>query len=135
MRALILDDSQERHDAIKKTFGSQMEIVSCLRFSEAAGKLHEDFDVIFLDHDLGDLVSDPDTEHGMYSSRALNGADFADLMARKLNGREKPDVVIISVNPSGAANIQRALESEFFCARAPFPECLKMKLKIKGIEK
>jgi len=107
-----------------------MEITSCLRFSEAVEAVQANqFDVIFLDHDLGDLVSDPDMEYGMYSSRALNGADFADWLARHFSDIEdKPDVIIISVNPAGVTRMMPALK-DFVCTRSPFPSCLNLEFR------
>lgn len=56
MRVLILDDDDERHQYFAEIYGGQ-EVVHVRKYSEALSALDSQrpFDVIQLDHDLGDF--------------------------------------------------------------------------------
>jgi len=62
MKILFVDDSQERRDFMRKSFPD--DIVFTAETSENAIKhmqSEKDFDIIYLDHDLGTIEEEPPT--------------------------------------------------------------------------
>lgn len=127
MKALILDDMNIRHKNLKTRLtldvgeighvGPDVEVFHAHRFFEAVKLVQQhEFDIMCLDHDLGD--KDPanadraPTFHG-YAGGApkhLTGADFCDWLVQSGN---IPDTVWIhSANPAGAKNMELALRGK-----------------------
>jgi len=60
MHILILDDIQHRHDVFRRIYAGH-DVTSALRFFEFVRLLVERrWDLVHLDHDLGDFVADAD---------------------------------------------------------------------------
>lgn len=108
-RVLILEDSQERIDIFNKNLvGNEFVIVS--NASECIHKLvKEKWDVLFLDHDLDgrSFVDSLEDNTGYQVAKFLNQ-----------NKEYKPKVIVIhSLNPAGAKNMQMELPEAY---RIPF---------------
>ena len=125
-RLLIIDDQQTpRHDWFTAKFPNNPR-THALKFWEGIDALEaNEFDVLFLDHDLND-DGKGDVESGMYGSRELTGADIASWLTRNLE-KLPPHVIVHSVNPAGARNIQRVLESHCKVSVIPFTELITFK--------
>jgi|SRR5579885_337570 len=102
MRILILDDMQIRHDTFKRIYQDH-EVVCVFRFREFLSKLDTKFDLIHLDHDLGDEIADADTfVDGWGKTRWFDGQNAAQVLC-ELSDKLKPTKVIVhSVNSVGA---------------------------------
>ena len=111
MKILILDDMKTRHDAFRRIY-AEHEVVCVFRYSELKEKLAEcRWDLIHLDHDLGDAVENPDTfVDGWGSTREFDG-QFAAVRVCELPPEMRPGQVIVhSVNPEGAKRMLGLLQ-------------------------
>lgn len=113
MRILIVDDSEER----VKAFASKLQdhyIYVAYDANQAYAAIHQEdrFDYIFLDHDLcGGVYENSDEKSGYGVAKYLVS------IPEKYPQR----VIIHSLNPSGAKNIEEALKSAgIICNRVPF---------------
>jgi len=97
MRFFILEDMDIRIEAFKKWYGEQHELVIAKNATEAIDILSKDlnFDVLFLDHDLGDriFVSTKDENTGSTVAQFLEGKDI------------RGEIIIHSWNSVGAKNM------------------------------
>ena len=106
MKVLVLDDNPYRHATFAKTFVDHevthvTHALKCIDIIQA-----ERFDVIHLDHDLGDF----EDEHGSAdywvdgwgSRREYNGQNVASEIASLPAHMCPGEVVVHSVNPEGA---------------------------------
>lgn len=122
MRVLVVDDDPRRHAFFDQAYLGD-EVVHAYGYYEATDALTKGskFEVVQLDHDLGDLRK-PDTITEMYGNLELTGYHVAHFMATELEFKLRPDRVIVhSVNPDGAASIERLLERHHFdVCRIPF---------------
>jgi CheY-like chemotaxis protein len=113
MKILILDDNKHRHDVFAARFADD-ERVHCYSYSQAIAALSDSFDVIFLDHDLGEFHT-PDTWES-YGGKMIEytGLDVAKAVADHYRGwagiDDLPRVVIHSVNPVGAPVMRDVLQ-------------------------
>lgn len=101
MRVLILDDEFERHQAFRRVYLPAREntIISAQRFSDFVRELSDDqvFDLIYLDHDLGDKASGADFYlDGWGQPNCFDGYDaVSEIIALKI---EVPQIIIHSNN-------------------------------------
>lgn len=112
MKILILDDDDFRHQVFAEnlTGHSVTHTRNSAEFFNALGK--EQFDIVFLDHDLGDIVFDP-------YKREITGTHVAQGMVDKLD--KIPKCVIHSWNPSGAQRMRSILSRKCqFIIVSPF---------------
>lgn len=112
MRILILDDDQHRHDVFNRAYKGH-DVVHAHTYFKFLDELQSGspWDLVHLDHDLGDLHSADTYVDGWGSTREYNG-QHASLRICELDDAELPRRVIIqSVNPEGAramrSNLQR----------------------------
>ena len=90
MRILVLDDDAMRHTGFSQRWADH-ERTHVYRYREAVDALVSQprFDLASLDHDLADLVDNPDTYEtsGMYTParEEYTGTDLAWFIARKLD--------------------------------------------------
>lgn len=105
MRVLVLDDDEGRIACFKQWLAEDGfdEIICCTHFNDAVSHLNEKFDLIHMDHDLGDFQSNADSfVDGWGKTVDFNGKHFV----KKVLELDKvlwPDRVIVhSINPSGA---------------------------------
>jgi hypothetical protein len=105
MRILFLDDEAWRHDAVDKVFDGHV-VHHCYDMDSFMETLKEPkFDLISLDHDLGDIVTFDD---GYKYERT--GQDCARYLAQNLPSDKMPRrVVIHSWNPAGARAMYQIL--------------------------
>ena len=116
MKVLFLDDDLNRHKMFKAEFGDgSNEITYVETAKEAIDQLiYNDFDSIFLDHDLG----------GQIYQESIDGSgwEVAKYIADNLS--YKPIIIIHSMNPAGAVRMCHVLgDSGFKAVLAPF-RCL-----------
>jgi hypothetical protein len=124
MNILILDDDEFRHEAYSVTY-RRHDVTHVYTYSDflAALSSGSPWDLIHLDHDLGDLVVGDTYIDGWGHSREYNG-QHASLRICELPDDMLPTRVIIqSVNPDGA----RAMRSNLLrrgvkVSWAPFGE-------------
>ena len=103
MRILILEDDDNRNSTFQRNFCSeQTEVVIVKEAIHAINYLNnENWDVLFLDHDLGGAVHVAETEEntGSAVARWLN-----------VNPKKEPAIVIIhSLNNDGRLNMKRLI--------------------------
>lgn len=104
LKILILDDMPERHAFFERCAAehNRVHVSTADQFFEAVEAADEPFDVIFLDHDLGDNPKVEATKsYGMYNTRTLDGSDCAYWLASSMK-HKVGRVVVHSINPSGA---------------------------------
>jgi CheY-like chemotaxis protein len=122
MRVLVVDDDKVRHDFFDKAY-AECEVVHAYGYYEATDALDRGakFDIIQLDHDLGDHRK-PDTLTEMYGTYELNGYHIAVYLVMDLPFDKRPGKVIVhSINPGGAHGIEMFLERHGFdVIRRPF---------------
>lgn len=94
LKILILDDMSERHDGFIKVYKDRdVELFHAHNFAEFTKWLSEEtFDIIWLDHDLGDVAD------GVDAARACLRLGY------------NPHIFIHSANIIGAAKMQRILQ-------------------------
>lgn len=106
MRFFILEDMNIRIEAFKKWYSEQHELIIATNATEAIDILSKDlnFDVLFLDHDLGDriFVSTQDENTGSRVAKFLEDKDI------------KGKIIIHSWNPSGAKNMMSYLPQAIY---------------------
>lgn len=100
MRILILDDVKSRHDAFDRIYSGDT-VVHAYRYMEFLEHLKDGvWDLIHLDHDLGDFVDNPDTYvDGWGNVCEYNGAHAS---MRVCEMDDPPPVIVHSINPVGA---------------------------------
>lgn len=103
MKILILDDDENRHRLFKKHFTPLHQLTHVITAREAIHYLqHDNFDAIFLDHDLGG--------HAFVDSNGPEETGYTvALWLRDHPNRCPKNVYIHSMNPIGASNIQSVL--------------------------
>ena len=96
INVLILDDVQARHHLIGSTlerkFGSAQVTIHSVYDKEAAltALCSQDYDLIYLDHDLGD------------GSREVSGAHVAKFLSEHPDCQRQAKIIVHSMNPPGA---------------------------------
>lgn len=104
-RILILEDDLERVRKFRAGLvGNEVEVVAT-----SASAIHllstKDFDVVFLDHDLGGKV--------MQASGKETGYEVAKWLAANPD-RQPPQIIVHSFNPAGAANMLSVLSDAVY---------------------
>jgi CheY-like chemotaxis protein len=101
MRILILEDNQERIEFFKRIFKNHELIICELIFSAQEIVQQEEFDIMFLDHDLyKDNIRGIELE--------ITGYDFVKFLV-KSNLQKHSLIYIHSMNPTGANAMQNLL--------------------------
>lgn len=103
MSVLILDDIKDRHDTFDRMYG----VGNCVHsytYSDFLEKLlASPYDLIHLDHDLGDFVVNADTYvDGWGKTQEYNGVHAAIRICELVDHLLPKKVIIHSVNPEGA---------------------------------
>lgn len=135
MRILILDDNPDRHKTFARNLKGE-DLVHVYRYTEVIATLQtqEPFDLVYLDHDLGEFTEADkydDYGDGVASdgnSREYTGADVAWFIARKLDQTKWPTRIIIhSWNPVGARRMRDMLcDVGLSCVCQPFGESIQL---------
>jgi CheY-like chemotaxis protein len=98
---LVLDDSPARHSAFARIY-AEAERVHVRSVREACEALDgRFFDVVTLDHDLGDFDGAEKIDNGYGGTVELTGQDVARHIARMAPWRQPGTVVVHSWNPDG----------------------------------
>jgi len=127
-RIFILEDSEDRIAVFESLYGEVAELVIARNADEGISMLNGgEFDLVFLDHDLGGEVYVDSSEHNTGFTVAKN------LLKRD----QHPIVIIHSWNYHGARNMERALVEGGYRANVsylPFntPEFIQINSDIKG---
>ena len=110
MKILILDDMKLRHNTFAKTYAGHS-VTHAYTFREfAAALVTGGWDLIHLDHDLGDeRVADTYLD-GWGNTREYTGLDAAREICSLEDGAFGGEVIIHSINPTGAAAMRQSLE-------------------------
>ena len=110
MKVLVLEDNKERLEWFSDTF-SKCELYIAMTAEKAADAIMKwEFDLIFIDHDLG---------------KVRDGYDFAKILAKEIDeGRivNDPSIYIHSLNPVGTKRITSVLKDAIIC---PFSDLIK----------
>jgi hypothetical protein len=108
MKALFLDDMDQRHKSFHNKFGDQFETTHVYGFGEfITAMTNDDYDILFLDHDLSEtaIMCDPD------DIDERTGSDAAKWLVRYYADKDfKPGVVVHSMNPIGRKNMVSILK-------------------------
>jgi hypothetical protein len=105
-RVLILDDMDCRHERFKKIL-HKCTLYHAFTIDEAISFIDKEeipFDLVCLDHDLGDNPDiEPTSFAGMYGSKILTGQDFCHFMVQKYKKGNliARKAIIHSHNPTG----------------------------------
>lgn len=113
MKILVLDDDPFRHKKFKSWFIGH-DVIHAYNFSQfKAALLRNNFDYIFLDHDLNDHQAiSVDTGEG----RELTGLDATKLLVSMNMQRQVKQVIVHSFNPDGAKAMMKLLNDNGFNA-------------------
>jgi hypothetical protein len=105
MKILILDDLKIRHDIFAERYQGN-ELVHCYTYTSLIKELDNQFDIIHLDHDLGEGVQ-ADTYEGYNGNQiAYNGMDVAvEIAKRGFDGQ----IIIHSLNPEGSRRMRHTI--------------------------
>jgi CheY-like chemotaxis protein len=106
LRILVLDDDDGRHTSFKKWLSEydDLEVVHVTNSHGATSALSngDQFDIVFLDHDLNDFDYSSTVNNG-YGWVEATGADVARFIATVLNVEKRPKMAVVhSWNPPGA---------------------------------
>lgn len=113
MRIFILEDDSRRIAGFKQALAGADDVTICRDIDQALAEFNGPYDVVFLDHDLGDHVY-MDTTHRQ------TGSEFVRQKGKELKGAI---VVIHSWNEPGARAMEDTLKFECDVVdvhRAPF---------------
>lgn len=110
-RVLVLDDIKFRHDSFDRIYEGS-DVRHAYTYSQFVYLLKGvKWDLIHLDHDLGDFVDDADTYvDGWGKTREFNGQHAAMRICEMEDDRLPTRVIIHSVNPEGARAMKSMLE-------------------------
>ncbi len=117
MRILFLDDMGDRHRTFESKFGKKFTITHAYSYEEFIDIMEneEDFDVLFLDHDLSNkaIMCNPNDDIG-----EKTGTDIARWLVGYFSGDyaddHKPSVIVHSLNPAGRENMVNILNDAGF---------------------
>jgi hypothetical protein len=122
MRILILDDNSERHKIFKQFYLGH-KVTHVYYYSDCIQELKKGgWDIVHLDHDLGEEVNDADTLVDSWGSqRLLTGLDVVRWMIDYPVKNLAKKVIVHSVNPVGGQKMQEELvQSGFDSILRPF---------------
>lgn len=101
MRTFILEDDSRRMDGFNQVLGYDLTVAKDVRRAKKLFRRGEPFDLILLDHDLGESdYKDPSRESN-------NGTEFAKWLASSRT--PQGEVIIHSYNPDGAMRMYHTL--------------------------
>ncbi len=125
MRVLVLDDMTVRQVCFRMTYGED-NVKSTKTYNEFLNALDsEKWDIIHLDHDLGDFVENPDTYiDGWGITREFNGLHAAYKVCELPENKRPCSVIVHSINPEGAKAMVAVLTNGGLKAIwEPFGDC------------
>jgi len=122
MNILILDDMVERHDEFARRYSGN-KVVHVFRHNQCIDELAlGGWDLVHLDHDLGDEIKDADmTPDGWGKPRLLTGLDVAKWIVGCDDDMLPKQIIIHSVNPIGGKTMLQTIQSRGIpCVWLPF---------------
>ena len=124
MRILILDDDEFRHKFYKRVY-SKHDVTHAYTYYEFLRHLDHSspWDLIHLDHDLGDLQTGDTYVDGWGARREFNGGHASMRICELDDDRLPTQVLIQSVNPDGARVMRSNLQQRGVAVKwVPFGE-------------
>lgn len=111
MKILILDDDDVRHEVYSLSY-KEHDVRHARSYFEFLSQLRtgSPWDLIHLDHDLGDLYTGDTYVDGWGSSREYNGQHAARDICQLSDDLLPSEVIIQSVNPDGAKAMMQMLK-------------------------
>ena len=111
MRILILDDDDSRHTTYDGRYGGN-EVEHAYNYIAFLDELGtgSPWDLIHLDHDLGDLMSGDTYEDGWGITREYNGVHAAKVICELPDELLPKKIIIQSINPHGSRVMMNILE-------------------------
>lgn len=131
MRILILDDDDRRHSAYDVMYAGH-EIEHAYNYIAFLDAIYEGspWDIVYLDHDLGDHISGDTYVDGWGNSREYNGVHAANRICELVDDQLPKNVIIQSINPHGARVMLNILERRGLNVEwSPFSEINREKRK------
>ena len=122
MKILILDDSKERHDIFNELYVDH-DVKHVYRYHDCIDELVKSaWDIVHLDHDLGEEVKDADTTIDSWGhKRILTGMDVVNWILDCPPSMIPNYIIVHSTNPIGGSAMYQALKKAGInCARQPF---------------
>ena len=118
MKIFILDDSLERINTLRSLLdqryaNAEITVAGTAKYAKSVFDLNRDFDLVFLDHDLGGriYVNSEEEETGYQVAKHM--------LKRKVNSGQ---VIVHTMNIVGAQNICSLLTGEYLVYHIPFPD-------------
>lgn len=108
MKILILDDDDVRHEYYTEKYAGARHTWTFWEFVADLDR-GSPWDLIHLDHDLGDLVTGDTYIDGWGKTREFNGQHAAQKICELSDDRLPKQVIIQSVNPEGAKAMRQML--------------------------
>lgn len=111
MKILILDDDDTRHTTYDMRYVGH-DVFHTYNYIAFTDELHSEFqwDLIHLDHDLGDLMSGDTYEDGWGITREYNGVHATNRICELPDGFIPKKVIIQSINPHDSRVMMNLLE-------------------------
>ena len=111
MKTLILDDDEFRHEYYTEIY-TDHEVSHAWKYSDFCSSLvrGSPWDLIHLDHDLGDLVAGDTYTDGWGKLREFNGQHASQKLCELPDELLPKKVIIQSVNPEGAKSMLQMLQ-------------------------
>lgn len=112
MRVLVLDDDNTRHRTFQRNLIGHERVLHVHTADEACAAVNaEQFDAVFLDHDLNHFEYVSMDYNSLYGgSKELTGVDVARCIARLAPEKQPKLIIVHSFNGPGALNIVAALK-------------------------
>jgi hypothetical protein len=112
MKILVLDDSKERHLEFDRRYSGH-KVKHVYRYQDCIDQLiRGGWDLVHLDHDLGDEVENADiTVDGWGRERLLTGLDVVRWLCGSFDNMIPAKIVVHSTNPAGGTAMCQELRA------------------------
>lgn len=123
MNILILDDDALRHQAFDTCYKAYAPLTHTYRYSSCVEALSKGgWDLVHLDHDLGEEIEDPDMKvDGWGKAIQYTGLDVVRWLVDRVDYGLVDKIIVHSMNPVGAMRMTEELnDAGFNVTYAPF---------------
>lgn len=112
MKILVLDDMAVRHNAFRADYGADNHtVISAFSYLEFLSKLDDSpWDLIYLDHDLGEFHTADTYVDGWGKTQEYNGYHAALRICELEDALLPSEVIIQSINPGGSRAMKLILD-------------------------
>lgn len=119
MNILILDDDAVRHQAFDNYYSAYAPITHTYRYNDCIENLKlGDWDIVHLDHDLGEDVNDPDMKvDGWGKAVQFTGLDVVRWLVERIDEPLAVKIIVHSMNPVGGQKMYDELVHAGFDAQ------------------